>query len=109
VWNPGAPTASIAVPLPSDYGGSFSNNLMQDMGLMNMGGHTWDYWSQNGADGTPQPSSGGGGSGGAGGGPGGFVSQDGSGLDLSAFLGGGAPVNTQDAAQVLLNQLTGGW
>ncbi|GAA5904148.1 hypothetical protein JCM8208_003460 [Rhodotorula glutinis] len=112
VWNPGPPTAPNAVPLPSDYGGSFSSNLLADMGLINTGGQTWDYWTQNGADtnglgggGTPHPTSGADG----GGGSSGFVSHDGSSLDLSAFLGGGAPVNTQDAAQVLLNQLTGGW
>ncbi|GAA6049643.1 hypothetical protein JCM3770_005050 [Rhodotorula araucariae] len=114
-WNPGPATAHGGVSLPSDHGGTFSNNLLADMGLINMGGQTWDYWTQGGASGTVSAglqtpaSAGPGASGGVGAGTADFVGADGAGFDLSAFLGVGAPANTQDAAQALLNQLTGGW
>lgn len=114
-WNPGPPPTPSGVALPSDHGNSFASNLLSDMGLIHVGGQTWDYWTQNGVD-----------VGGGSGGGSGSVDASGLGatprpagangladagpeLDLSAFLGGGAHVNTQDAAQVLLNQLTGGW
>ncbi|BGP47966.1 hypothetical protein JCM10450v2_003835 [Rhodotorula kratochvilovae] len=110
-WNPGPATALSGVSLPSDHGGTFSNNLLADMGLINLGGQTWDYWTQGGASGNvstglPTPAGGGAGGGGAGAE---FAGGSGAELDLSAFLGVGAPANTQDAAQALLNQLTGGW
>lgn len=114
-WNPGLPPTPSGVALPSDHGNSFASNLLSDMGLIHVGGQTWDYWTQNGVGvgdssgsgsgsvdpsglgATPRPA-------GANG-----LADAGPELDLSAFHGGGAHVNTQDAAQVLLNQLTGGW
>ncbi|GJN89171.1 hypothetical protein Rhopal_002145-T1 [Rhodotorula paludigena] len=105
-WNPG--------PLPAggpitnhEQGGTFDLNLLQDMGLINMGGQTWDYWSQ-GASGGPQQQQQAAAA--AATASTDFTGFDTQALDLSAFLGGGGTAtNHQDAAQALLNQLTGGW
>ncbi|GAA5923190.1 hypothetical protein JCM1841_005923 [Sporobolomyces salmonicolor] len=90
--------ASSFASLPGATENAFPTTFLSDMGMINLGsGQMFDYWSQgdhglqNGANGGtsagPSPPD----------------------IDLS-FLGvGEAGSNRQDAAQALLNQLTGGW
>lgn len=75
--------------------GSFSSNLLQDMGLINLGGQTWDYWSQGvvstGDGAAPAPA---------------FS------FDPQAFgasLPPGVSETTEQATQALFQQLVGGW
>ncbi|BGP24434.1 hypothetical protein JCM10295v2_003347 [Rhodotorula toruloides] len=75
--------------------GSFSSNLLQDMGLINLGGQTWDYWSpgvvSTGAGSAAAPA---------------FS------FDPQAFgasMTPGASESTEQTTQALLQQLVGGW
>lgn len=75
--------------------GSFSSNLLQDMGLINLGGQTWDYWSQGvvstGAGSAAAPAFS-------------FDPQI-----FGASLTPGASESTEQTTQALLQQLVGGW
>ncbi|GAA5897588.1 hypothetical protein JCM5296_003731 [Sporobolomyces johnsonii] len=90
--------ASSFASLPGATENAFPTTFLSDMGLINLGsGQMFDYWSQ-GNDGLQS-------------GANGSTSSGPSPPDIDlSFLGvGEAGSNRQDAAQALLNQLTGGW
>ncbi|GAA6022558.1 hypothetical protein JCM10207_006585 [Rhodosporidiobolus poonsookiae] len=95
-FDPTLPTPYPENPGVGPLNNSFSTNLLQDMGLINLGGQNFDYWSQATIPEAGAVSAG-------------VEGQETSPLDLSAFLGVGAAGNNEQAAQALLNQLTGGW
>lgn len=88
---------------PISFTSSRLHPLSQDLGLIPFGnGQSYDYWTN-----PPPPAS----AYGLGGGGGGTDSSstETSPLDLAAFLGVGASGTSEDATQVLLTQMAGGW